>query len=90
MKFIDDPIISSIAILISQICFVYLRTLNVIYTSQKKMIKSIVTGNGLSLSWLFSVVLGTHSIINGEVLPIIAFLIGGTIGTYLGIKNERG
>lgn len=54
------------------------------------MIKSIVTGNGLSLSWLFSVVLGTHSIINGEVLPIIAFLIGGTIGTYLGIKNERG
>jgi uncharacterized protein YebE (UPF0316 family) len=89
MKIINDPLISSIAIFISQIIFVYLRTLNVIYTAKKKMIPSIITGNGLSLAWLVSIAIGTHSIMNGEIFPIIAFLIGGTIGTYLGIKNEK-
>jgi uncharacterized membrane protein YqgA involved in biofilm formation len=24
----------------------------------------------------------------GEILPILAFLIGGSVGTYLGIKKE--
>lgn len=88
MKIIGDPILSSVCIFISQLIFVYLRTLNVIYTSKKKIVGAVVTGNGLALAWLISIAIGTHSIMNGEIFPIISFLIGGTIGTYLGIKKE--
>jgi uncharacterized protein YebE (UPF0316 family) len=88
MKIIGDPILSSVCIFISQLIFVYLRTLNVIYTSKKNVVGAVVTGNGLALVWLISIAIGTHSIMNGEILPIISFLIGGTIGTYLGIKKE--
>ena len=87
-ELIQDPVYSSIVILISQIIFIYLRTLNVIYTAERKMVPSILTGNGIALSWLISISIGTSSVMSGQILPIISFIIGGTIGTYLGIKKE--
>jgi hypothetical protein len=86
---IDDPVAGSVCIFVNQLVFVYLRTLNVIYTTKKRMLGSILTGNGLALSWLISISIGTRSIMNGEILPIISFLIGGTIGTYLGIRENK-
>lgn len=79
---------SSLVILISQIIFIYLRTLNVIYTSERRMLATIITGNGIGLSWLISMSIGANSVMEGQPLPILAFLIGGTLGTYLGIKKE--
>ena len=87
-EIIQNPIYSSLIILGSQIIFIYLRTLNVIYTSERRMMPSIITGNGIAIAWLISIYIGVNSISNGEVLPIVAFIIGGTIGTYLGIKKE--
>lgn len=85
---VNHPVYSSILILISQVVFIYLRTLNVIYTSQKRMIPAILTGNGIAIAWLVSIAVGTTSIMNGNIIPIFMFIIGGTIGTYLGIKKE--
>jgi uncharacterized membrane protein YqgA involved in biofilm formation len=85
---VNHPVHSSILILISQVVFIYLRTLNVIYTSQKRMIPAILTGNGIAIAWLVSIAVGTTSIMNGNIIPIFMFIIGGTIGTYLGIKKE--
>lgn len=79
---------SSLVVLVSQIIFIYLRTLNVIYTSERKMLAAIITGNGIGLSWLVSMSIGANSVMQGQYLPIIAFLLGGTLGTYLGIKKE--
>lgn len=87
-EIISNPIYSSILILISQVVFIYLRTLNVIYTSEKRLIPAIITGNGVALAWLVSISIGTTSIMNGNLSPILMFIIGGTIGTYLGIKKE--
>ena len=85
---IADPIYGSILILISQIVFIYLRTLNVIYTSERRMVPAILTGNGIAIAWLVSIAVGTTSIMNGNIIPIFMFIIGGTVGTYLGIKKE--
>ncbi len=80
--------ICSFIVLIFQIIFVYLRTINVIYTSEKKIIASIITGGLSGLFWLLATTIGTASLLEGKWQPVIAHLIGGAIGTYLGIKLE--
>lgn len=52
------------------------------------MLATIITGNGIGITWLVSMTFGMNSITEGQPLPILAFIIGGSIGTYLGIKKE--
>lgn len=87
-EILNNPYLSALVVLISQIIFIYLRTVNVIYTAERRMLAAILSGNGIGLSWLVSMSIGANSILEGQVLPIIAFLIGGTLGTYWGIKKE--
>lgn len=88
IEIISNPYYAAMVVLISQFVFIYLRTINVIYTSEKRLVPAIVTGNGVALAWLISLAIGGNSIIHGEIIPIIAFLLGGTLGTYFGIKKE--
>jgi hypothetical protein len=87
-EILANPYYSAIVVLFSQIIFIYLRTLNVIYTAERRMIPSILSGNGIGLAWLVSMSIGADSIMQGQPLPIATFLIGGTLGTYWGIKKE--
>jgi hypothetical protein len=87
-EILANPYLSAFVVLISQIIFIYLRTINVIYTAERKMVPAIISGNGIGLAWLVSISIGGNSIMHGEFLPILAFLIGGTLGTYWGIKKE--
>jgi len=84
-----NPYYSAIVVLFTQVIFIYLRTINVIYTAERKLLPAILTGNGIGLAWLVSMSIGADSIMKGEIIPIIAFLIGGTIGTYFGIKKKE-
>ena len=65
-----------------------MRTINVIYTAERRLVPAILSGNGIAVSWLISMSIGVNSVMEGEILPIITFLVGGTIGTYYGIKKE--
>ena len=87
-EILANPYYSAIVVLISQVVFIYLRTINVIYTAERRLIPAIISGNGIGLAWLVSMSIGADSIMKGEIIPIIAFLIGGTLGTYWGIKKE--
>lgn len=87
-EILNNSYLSALVVLISQIVFIYLRTVNVIYTAERRMLPAILTSNGIALAWLVSMSIGANSILEGQVLPIIAFLIGGTLGTYWGIKKE--
>jgi hypothetical protein len=87
-EILANPYLSSLVVLVTQIIFIYLRTINVIYTTQRRMIPAILSGNGIGLAWLVSLSIGGNSIMHGEILPIFSFLIGGTLGTYWGIKKE--
>ena len=86
---LSNPYLSSLIILISQIIFIFLRTINVIYTSERRLWPAVISGNGIGLAWLVSISIGANSIMTGEILPIMAFILGGTIGTYMGIKKEQ-
>ena len=85
---LSNPYISALVVLVSQIVFIYLRTINVIYTSERRILPAIISGNGIGLAWLVSLSIGGNSIMHGEVLPILSYLIGGTLGTYWGILKE--
>lgn len=65
-----------------------MRTINVIYTTEKRVWPTIISNLGISVTWLLSVGITTKSILDGSWQPILAYLIGGTIGTYFGIKKN--
>lgn len=87
-EILDNQYWSSLIVLLSQIVFIYLRTLNVIYTTERKVFLSITTGMGVGTLTLVSFSIGIKSILGGEIVPFSLFLVGGAIGTYLGIKQN--
>jgi len=87
-ELVEDPWVSAVIVLMTQIMFLYLRTINVIYTTERRLWPTIISNTGVSISWLLSVGISTNSMITGQWQPIMAFLIGGAVGSYLGIKKE--
>lgn len=83
-----NPVLTFIVVFLSQYIFIYLRTINVIYTTERKMMKAILSGTLMSIFWLISVSIGLNSVITGDIIPIIGFLLGGALGTWRGIKQE--
>jgi len=89
-EYLDNQILSSIIVFLSQVAFIYLRTLNVIFTVERKIWQAILTGAGIGLLTLISFSIGVKSFLGGEIIPVLVFLLGGALGTYWGIKqNER-
>lgn len=86
---LQHPWLGALVILVAQLTFMYLRTINVIYTSERKIKPSLISGFGLDISWLISMSIGLTSVMTGEWQPIVAFLMGATLGRYWAIKRER-
>lgn len=87
-EILKNEFLSCIAVLISQICFLFFRTLNTINISKNNMIGSIITEAATSLCRLLSLSLGVNSVINGGIYVMITYIIGAMIGTYWGIKKK--
>jgi len=87
-ELIENPWLSAIIVFITQIAFLYLRTVNVIYTTERKVMPTILSNVGVSATWLISTGVSMNSVISGSWQPIIAFIIGGIIGTYFGIIKK--
>ena len=89
--YLNDPWMSAGIVFVAQILFLFFRTLNLKYIADSNVLMSIVTGNGIGVSWLISTTMGVNSISMMSWPPIAAFLIGGSIGTYVGIisKNKK-
>lgn len=87
-EIMNNPLWSSLIVFASQIVFIYLRTINMIYTADRRIWPSIFTGMGVGLLTLISFSIGVKSVLSGEVIPIVVFLVGGAVGAYLGIKQN--
>jgi hypothetical protein len=92
-EILENPYYAAVIVFASQFAFIYLRTLNVIYTVEKKILKAVLSGIGIGILTLTSFSIGIDSFRGGQVLPVLAFLLGGAIGTVWGImqniKNEK-
>ena len=87
-EILENPYYSSVVVFVTQIIFLYLRTVNVIYTTKHRMTGAILTNVGTSITWVISTGFSINSFISGFWLPIVAFVLGGVVGTYYGIKKE--
>jgi uncharacterized protein YebE (UPF0316 family) len=87
-EIIENDWYVSIIVFVTQIAFLYFRTVNVIYTTKHNMIGAILTNIGTSITWIVSTGFSMNSFITGSWLPIVSFVLGGIIGTYYGVKKE--
>jgi len=87
-ELLDNQFWSSLIVFLSQVAFIYLRTINVIYTVERRVWPAIFTGSGIGFLTLVSFSIGVKSFLGGEIFPIILFLLGGAVGTYWGIKQS--
>ena len=88
-EMLTNPWYASIVIFITQVMFLYFRTKNIIYTTNNNLFGAIWTNNCVALTWLLSMTIGMNSMISGEWMPILAFMIGGTMGTIWGIRQDK-
>ena len=86
---INNPWLAALIVLLTQVIFLYFRTLNVMYTAEKKILLSIVTGNAIGLAWLISIAIGANAIMEMQWQPIVGHILGGTLGTYWGFKTRK-
>ena len=88
-ELLTNPWYAAIIVCLTQILNLYLRTVNIIYTTKGVMFGAIWSNNGVAITWLLSMTIGLNSILTGQWQPILAFLLGGSLGTYWGIKKEK-
>lgn len=84
-----SPFELGLIVFINQLFFIFARTLNVIYTAEKKIPGSIITGTVVHLTWLLSIAIGVKSVMYLDWLVIFFSLTGGLSGTWLGIKLKK-
>ena len=88
-QIIGNPWLQAMVVLISQVLFLYFRTLNIKYIAQKRVLPAIVSGNCIGLLWLVTVAFGAKALLDGELLTVLAQLLGGSIGTYFGVVGKK-
>ncbi len=81
--------IQALIVFFSEIVFLYLKTINIKAISKGNTTKAILSNSGISIAWLIGVSISVNSILNGKLLPILAFLLGGAIGTFLAMRKQK-
>ena len=79
----------AIIVFISQTLFLWFRTLNVVYTARIQVFPAVLSGLGIGVFWLVAMTIGVNSVLKMEILPIIAHLVGGALGTVIGLHKEK-
>ena len=72
---INNPWYAGVVVLITQIIFIYFRTLNVVYVAEKNILASIITGNAIGITWLISIAIGANSILNLEFIDKTVLIV---------------
>lgn len=82
----------ALIVFVSYFCFIYLRTSNVIHTTERNIIGSLVSGGLVHIAHLIATGLGINAILSDLTVyypVLIGSLTGGLLGTYVGIKTKQ-
>ena len=83
------PLTLGLIVLVSQVIFLYLRTINVKAVAGGFLWTSIWTGWGIGIAWMIGIAIGANAMMEGQLFPIAMHLVGGTIGTYIGMREKK-
>lgn len=80
------PIIYQVLLVFtSQFFLIFSRVLNVRLIMTNAKWKSVFTGFIIQVSWLISSALGVVAVIDSNYWVIVAYFVGGAVGTYLSL-----
>ena len=78
-----------IMVFLTQISFIFTRTLNVIYTAEHNVVGTLISGVFVHLCWLLGIAIGVKSVMFLDWWVIACSLIGGLLGAYMGIRLKN-
>jgi len=70
----------------SQLLLVFFKHLTVRAVSNHNVIKSMIYTSLIQISWLVSSALGIDALLNHNWIDVMAYIVGGVLGTYLNFK----
>lgn len=73
-------------VFILQVIFNIARSLGVMTTIKQDIFKTVILSIFIQITWLISTFLGINSLLKGDYIIIIFYIIGGAVGTYLSFK----
>lgn len=76
-------------VFVTQFLFIFLRTMNVIYTAEQNLLGAKATSALVHLCWLLSIAIGVKSVMYLDWVVIVFSIAGGLIGTHYGIKLKQ-
>ena len=79
----------SVIVLVTQVIFMYLRAINVKAIASDKMWPAIWTQLVIGATFMTGMTVATNAAMEGNLLPIIAYLVGGVIGTWIAMRKKR-
>lgn len=88
-QLLSHPIIASLLVLITQVLFLYFRTINVIYASKGNMKGAVLSELAVSICRLLSISIGVNSVLTGDFITAVFYLLGAVIGTWWAMKTTR-
>lgn len=81
--------LNALIVFASQILYVLLRVANTNYVVRDNVTMSVITGGAVGICSLASLGLGIDAVLNLEPITISSFIVGGGIGTIIGMKISR-
>lgn len=88
-EYITNPWWAALIVMLTQFTFLYLRTKNIIYITNKQVFLAVFTGTLIGVTWLISITFSINAITNLEWQPILGYLLGGAFGTYYALKIKK-
>ena len=86
---LNNVCLSSLFVLITQLLFMFFRTINIIHTTNGDIMRSALSNLATTIIALLGTSVGIKSVLEGEWTVVVFYLIGSTIGQILGMKKLR-
>ena len=78
-----------ILIFLSQLFFNLIRLIGIKHGNEGDMKESLIVAFIMQVLWLLTSYFGVISIMNNDALGVLIYLVGGLVGTYIGIKYVK-
>jgi uncharacterized protein YebE (UPF0316 family) len=72
-----------------ELIYMSLKTININRIVQNKALEAALISGFMTILWLISTTIGIFSILEGNLIIAVGYVIGSTIGCYIGIKYEN-
>jgi hypothetical protein len=92
----SDIIFESAVVFLSQLAFLYARTVNIHFIAEGDIKRTLISGGLIHVLWLIAIAIGAKGVLMVMVehdmryIPVIIFsLIGSLLGCYIGLIRSK-